>query len=205
MDASHGLPVEGAVLRPSLKQLYRSALAAPSGIKQHLGILLRLARRSDHVTEFGTLGGVSTSILLAAQPKLLISYDLEKHPLIVALEYAARELRGTRFVFQQQDALEVEIGETDMLLIDAWHTYDLLRRGLALHSSKVRKYLALLHATTPGEVGEAGNTSPPRQAIEEFLPQNPEWSLSVLGAHNNGLTILTRSRGTCPTRRSSRW
>jgi lysyl-tRNA synthetase class I len=85
--------------------------------------------------------------------------------------------------------------------------YDQLKKELALHSSKAKKYILLHDTSTFGEFGEIAayncNTKPndvcdssPRkglwQAVEEFLENNNEWILKERFMHNNGLTILVR-------------
>jgi predicted O-methyltransferase YrrM len=99
----------------------------PSDINEHLDTLRGLARECSHVTEFGTRAGVSTTALLDARPKVLVSYDIDRLSVVAVLEEVARGLRCTQFIFRQANVLEVEIEDTDLLFIDTWHVYDQLK------------------------------------------------------------------------------
>lgn len=193
-----GVPVTAPVLRPTLKELYRSARATPGDINEHLDTLRRLARHCGHVTEFGTRGGISTTALLAGRPRALVTYDRQRYPGVDLLEGVAREGRRTRFVFRQADVLQIEIEETDLLFIDTWHVCEQLRHELALHAGKVRSYLVFHDTETFGRSGEAPGSRGLWPAIEEFLREHPHWSLSARLENNNGLTILTRQGAPVP-------
>jgi glycosyltransferase involved in cell wall biosynthesis len=180
---------------PTLKELYRDAQNKPSDIREHLETLRRLAAGCDHVTEFGTRWGTSTIAFLNGQPKVLVCYDRECLPVIDILQRAARDAGRTHFVFCQSDVLDVQIEETDLLFIDTWHVYEQLKQELVLHANKVRKYLVFHDTTTYGESGETPGYRGLWPAIEEFLQENPHWTLAARLTHNNGLTILERVVG----------
>ncbi len=189
-----GMPVPAPTLRPTVKQLYNSARTTPSDINEHLGVLFHLAKRCQHVTEFGTRTGTSTTALLAAHPRVLVSYDRVCLPEVSFLKLAADRSRRTRFTFYQANVLSVEIEETDLLFIDTWHVYEQLSQELALHSPKVRRYLVFHDTTTFGEHGESPGHRGLWPAIEEFLNDNQQWRLIARLTNNNGLTILVRER-----------
>jgi hypothetical protein len=197
-DRLCGSPVAAPVLWPTLKELYGAARSMPSDLNEHVETLHRLARPCRHVTEFGTRWGVSTTALLFARPRVLATYDRERLPRVTILDNAARGARGTRFIFHQADVLNVEIEATDLLFIDTWHTYDQLKRELALHAHKVRRHLVFHDTTTYGEVGEAPGHRGLWPAIEEFLQEHPEWTLTARLTNNNGLTVLTRAGNPAP-------
>lgn len=178
--------------RPRLEDLYRIACTTPSDIQEHLGTLRRLAHRCERVTEFGTRWGMSTTALLCGRPKSLLCYDRVHLPSIDVLEAAARDDGHTQFEFHQADVLQVEIQETDLLFVDTWHVYEQLKRELAMHAGKVRKYLVFHDTTTYGGRGETPGHRGIWPAVEEFLRENPDWSLAARYMHNNGLTILER-------------
>jgi predicted O-methyltransferase YrrM len=192
-DCVRDTPVAAPLFRPTLSELYASARVTPSDINEHLDTLRRLAASCSRVTEFGTRAGVSTTALLSARPEVLVTYDREWLPSVPVLEAAARGAGRTRFSFRQEDVLEVDIDETDMLFIDTWHVYNQLKRELALHAHKVRKYLVFHDTTTYGEVGEEPGSRGLWPAIEEFLQEHPEWTLAARLTNNNGLTVLTRA------------
>ena len=75
------------------------------------------------------------------------------------------------------------------MFIDTWHCYDQLKRELALHSSKVSKYIAFHDVETYGIEGEGfpsmdanhpqrnnlNDEKGIRPAIDEFLLANNDW------------------------------
>jgi len=62
----------------------------------------------------------------------------------------------------------------------------------------VRKYLVFHDTTTYGEVGQVPGSRGLWPAIEEFLGENSEWTLSARVQNNNGLTILARRGAPLP-------
>jgi hypothetical protein len=177
---------------PTPQELYQQALTTPSDIREHLETLCDLARGCDHVTEMGTRQGWSTRAFLYARPKVLVCYDRIRLPEVDVLEAAARQAGRPRFIFRQADVLQVEIAKTDLLFIDTWHVYEQLRQELALHASRVCRYLVLHDTMTFGEVGESSGHRGLCPAIEEFLWEQPQWTESPWLTVNNDLTVLTR-------------
>lgn len=173
----------------ALQQQYDKAAHTPSDINEHLPTLRSLAERCDHVTEMGTRSAVSTSALLAAQPKKLICYDLQRS---AAVSDLLRIAGKTDMTFHQADVLQVDIEETDLLFIDTYHVYSQLQNELALHAGKARRFIALHDTTIFGEVGETPGHKGLWPAVTEFLVAHPEWTLLHRYENNNGLTVLSR-------------
>jgi beta-1,4-mannosyl-glycoprotein beta-1,4-N-acetylglucosaminyltransferase len=176
---------------PRATWLYERAAATPSDINEHLPYLRRLASTVEHVTEFGTRHGLSTSAFLDARPQKLITYDRERQDAVSLLEAAAQEL-GVDFAFHQADVLEVEIAPTDLLFIDTWHVEEQMREELRRHADRARRYLALHDTETFAYRGEAESERGIWYAVAEFMRHSPHWRLHQHFAHNNGLTVFTR-------------
>jgi cephalosporin hydroxylase len=178
-------------------------------INEHLPTLREYSSKSEHVTEMGTRGAVSTVALLIGKPKKVVSIDLNHH-FFAKYEAEIREFAnvcGTEFEFIVGDVLDMEIEETDFLFIDTFHTYNQLTAELKKHSGKVRKWIAFHDTVTFGRVDEAayndGKISDKVSrlslktglytALEDFLLNNPEWSIDKHFTNNNGLTIIKRA------------
>ena len=178
----------------------------PSDINEHFPVIVKYGQECETITEMGVRWVVSTWAWLACKPKRLISYDLfnPSHwgSSIEDVEDTAQAY-GINFKFVQADILKIEIEETDLLFIDTWHTYDQLKAELALHASKVKKYICF-HDTTSYEYkdeplhhenswGKETSNKGIWPAIEEFLNSNPEWKLKERLTNNNGFTIIERT------------
>ena len=176
----------------TIDDLFSHAARTSSDINEHLPRMRQLGETCQHITEFGVRGGVSTIAWLAARPKVVICYDIEKHANIDQLAAIAVDA-NISFTFHLQNVLEVDIDSTDLLFIDTLHTYDQLKRELARHADKARKYIVLHDTEHFGQVGELPGTSGLWPAVEEFLVGNSEWRLLERRPNNEGLTVLART------------
>jgi hypothetical protein len=180
---------------------YHHLCSVPSDINEHLPILKRYAEECEHITEMGVRYVVSTWAFLAAKPKTLVCYDILTgldinifNKNITEISEKAKEI-GVNFSFTQADVLNIEINETDLLMIDTYHEYNQIKHELKLHGNKAKKYLIFHDTTTFGEFGETfktPNTIGIWPAIEEFIQENKHWEIKEKLTNNNGLTILKR-------------
>lgn len=181
-----------------------------SDINEHLPTLNAYAQICPHVTELGFRWGCSTYALLAAKPQRLISYDIV-YDAEVEMVKAHATIDGVDFEFINKDVLSVEIEETDLLFMDTLHHYLQLKRELAMHARKARKYI-IFHDTesyATSNESMAPNVRPllspetvdlydyfPKHgimaAIEEFLAESPEWKIKERFHNNNGLLVIER-------------
>jgi len=178
-----------------LEEIYNHKCSTPSDINEHLPTLKRYAEECEHITEMGVRWVVSTYAFMMGGPKKLISIDInpvEIHGIKVEDLVELAKEKNVDFEFQLGDTTVIEIDETDFLFIDTWHVYQQLKTELTLHGNKARKYIGFHDTTifeTRGENGHPGLWP----AIEEFLSENPHWSVHERFTNNNGLTILKRN------------
>jgi len=186
----------------SLEQKYNDLVNTPSDINEHLPTLKKYSEECEHITEMGVRWIVSTYAFLMGKPKKLISIDIQSPSTwganLILAQTSALE-NNIEFNFLLGNTLEIEIEQTDLLFIDTWHAYKQLKSELALHHSKVNKYI-ILHDTSNFEFqdetsyeeiwGWKGDNKGLWPAIEEFLQSNPEWYIHERYTNNNGLTIL---------------
>lgn len=159
-------------------------------IIEHLDYLTELAKGCEHVTEMGFRVGTSFSAFLAANPKKLVTYDIV---IPDGLPEMFQAIRGdTELEFHQKSTLEVEIEPTDLLFVDTLHVYQQLKKELALHGNKARKYLAFHDTVSYGEQGEDKTKPGLLAAIKEFLVSNSGWIIKDHRQNNNGLMVLER-------------
>jgi predicted O-methyltransferase YrrM len=167
----------------------------PGDIRDHLNALALLAASCEHVTEFGTSVGISTSALMLARPKRLITYDITRNPRVSKLEEVARQA-GIEFRFRQQSTRQLcELEPTDLLFIDTLHVQAQLTAEL-FWAPQVRRYIVMHDTVTFGTYPEHPAPDSGRGllfALLPFLKENKaQWRLAAHYQHNNGLTVLER-------------
>jgi hypothetical protein len=186
-----------------IEEMYTELCNRPSDINEHLPTLFRYAEGCKHITEMGTRGVISTWAFLLAKPKKLVCVDIQDCPLEPALWEAMKNNIELKFIKGDSGSPKLQLEETDLLFIDTWHCYDHMKKELALHPSKVKKYIIFhdttLYADKPETVDYESLIGPNFSqkgiwpAIEEFLNEYPEWVIAERFHNNNGLTILKRS------------
>lgn len=192
----------------NIKSLYDSYCLIQSDINEHLPVLKKYGKKVSHITEMGVRTGVSTVAFLEANPKILISYDIDDSVFVIKDTLLKEsKINNIDFRFILGDTLSIEIEPTELLFIDTLHVYNQLRLELDRHSKKVSKYLIFHDTTTFGTINECmyDNSSPivknmPKDkcgifnAILDFLQENDglNWELYERFDNNNGLTVLKR-------------
>ena len=193
---------------PTLEELYQRAIqtpadmaAPPADIWEHLPLLRQLASECDHVTEFGVREGLgSTVALLAAQPRVLVSWDVNPYS-IISQQIADLLWRAGKTAFQPRvgNTLEImPIEPTDLLFIDTIHDCRHLMAELERHADPVRgairKYLVFHDTVTFGDVSGDGSVPGLRAAIRWFQKEYtfPLWELIEDRKNCNGLVVLRR-------------
>lgn len=176
-----------------LEQLYQTAQNTTSDINEHVKALTAYGMMCDSIVEFGCRWGVSTTAFLKAEPRFLLSYDLEIYPQIQNLKRVAdAELPNTEFQFKCENTLFTEIPECDLLFLDSYHVEQQVHKELILHAEKARKFLVFHDTVTYRDVGQSAGYKGIWDTIMGFLRYNPQWVMTNHYEHNNGLTVLSR-------------
>jgi hypothetical protein len=177
----------------TLKTLFAEYVDTKSDINEHLETLKKYADESDHITEMGVRGGISTVALLMGKPFIMVSYDIVNCDVTKVTELS----KGvTDFRFIQGDSLKIVIEPTDLLFIDTLHNYTQLSQELALHADKVSNYIIFHDTMSFRDVGESYTGVSDKgilPAILEFLAANQEWKIVESFTNNNGLTVIGRT------------
>ncbi len=176
---------------------YKDAFERKSDMNEHLPTLKSLGEECNHITEMGIRGGVSTYGLLLAKPKKYIGYDIEYCEIFNEAKENCKEYIDITFI--KANTLDIEIEESDLLMIDTYHTYDQLRDELKLHSDKVKKYI-VMHDTVTFAHKPQSLTGPPANkekglwdAVQEFIDKDDcKWKIKKHYTNCNGLTVLGR-------------
>lgn len=185
-----------------IMEKYLEKCGEESDINLLLPKIFEIASECAHCTEFGVRRPTSTYALLAAKPKRVVSYDIGRWDDVDEVERLCAEAEQD-FQFITQNVLEADIEQTDMLLVDSYHSFAQADAELKRHAHKVNKYI-LFHDTAeyayrwksePWYPGVADFMNCPEglyPAIENFLRDNHEWALFYETEINNGLTILKK-------------
>lgn len=183
-----------------LEQYYEEECNFKSDINEHLPVLKEYASKCETVTELGVRWIVSTWAFLSSSAKKITSIDIvnpEDWPAIgpspnkTSVARNIAKCCGKDYEFILGDSLDIEIEETDLLLLDTLHRYDQLKEELDRHSDKVKKYLVFHDTMTYGQTGENGGEGI-LKAIYEFLQSNKNWEIDAFKTNNNGLCILKK-------------
>jgi len=189
----------------ALERLFKFERDRTSDINEHVQLLRDLSSQCDHVTEFGMRDGSSTVALLAGQPDVLVSWDIDPYAVISQRAGDLLSCAGrTRFEPRVGDTLSIVTEPTDMLFIDTLHTAKQLRDELVRHADRhyddnrrvigdrVRKYLAFHDTETFGMVGEDGSSPGLRAALIFYQQKHmaPLWELIHERKNNNGLVVF---------------
>lgn len=173
--------------------------ATKTDINEHLDLLWQLASECEHVTEFGLRhANGSTIAFLAAQPKTLISWDIDPYAIVNENVAKLLDKRGrTSFQPRVGNTLTISpIEPTELLFIDTYHTAKQLLAELERHADPVRnavkRYLVFHDTTLCGMEGEDGSKPGLRGAIRFFQLNHafPLWHLAEDKPNNNGLVVL---------------
>ena len=168
---------------------YQDACVRVTDIHQHLPVLSSLAENCTHITELGVGWAQSTRAFLRHNVELHC-YEFKPQPGIPEF-FEEAKAAGRNVTLHVADTRQVEIAETDLLMVDSLHIYEQVKEELRLHADKARKYI-VFHDTTSyefnGEFGGKGIWP----AVQEFIDTHPEWQMKVRYYHNNGLTVLER-------------
>jgi hypothetical protein len=198
-----------------ITQIYEELSRRPSDINEHLPTLYEYSKKCEKIAECGVRSMVSTWAFLKgllennSATKELYSVDIADVPNVETVIDFVRPKVSMKFV--KHDSATVELPEVDLLFIDTWHIYGHLKRELAFHNERVRKYIIMHDTQVDGDIGESirCNFDIKEQskesgysyyeiilglqpAIREFLCKHPEWTLEREYMNNNGLVILKR-------------
>lgn len=171
----------------NINEYYNYLIHRKSDIGEHLPTLLKYGKMVDHITEFGVRWGNSTIAFLHANPKRMISYDIDEWG---RYEEVKPMIEKIDFTFVRKSTLDIDIEETDLLFIDTYHSYDQLSKELILHGDKARKYIIFHDTVTFGIKGMDNKEPGLLQAIDEF--KKDTWFVKEKFTNNNGLLILER-------------
>jgi len=203
----------------NIRNWFIKVCSIPSDINEHLPTFYKYALECDSVVECGFSGLSSWGFLMGlvegfskgpSHNKYLTCCDSQRSSNVNILEKIARHA-DIKFEFVTGNDTKVSLPEADLYFIDTWHVYAHLKIELNLFKNKARKYILMHDTTVDGVHGESirCNWDTKQQAldsgyaeedirrglqpaIDEFLEENPDWTVDSVFINNNGLTILRR-------------
>jgi hypothetical protein len=176
----------------------KAAELVHSDIVLHLPVIEYFASLCGHVTEFGVREGCSTAALLAGCKGEVHSYDIEHTPVVDRLRAMTLPCSWA-FHLGDTGSADLPVADTSLLFVDTLHVGPHVRKELAHHGRKARKFLVFHDTFTCGERDLSG-PDPTAEgilpAIREFLARFPgEYEEAYSTAANNGLLVLRRLGG----------
>ncbi len=163
------------------------SLLTTSDIVLHLPVLEYYASLCEHVTEFGVREGHSTVALISGCRGKVRSYDIIRSGIVDVLEQLKLPCDWRFEELDTGSSPGDAVGETDMLFIDTLHTYEHVKKELAIHGRKARKFLVFHDTFTCGEWDISG----PDKNVRGILPAIGEFLSDYQGEYE------TRYRSDC--------
>lgn len=174
----------------NFEQEYFVSCSKPTDINEHLPLLAQLASECTHITELGVGPAQSTRAFLLHEGIELHCYEFQ--PMYGIPEFFENAKKAGRNVtLHVADTRQVEIAETDLLMVDSLHVYEQVQKELELHAPRTRKYIVFHDTSTFADKGEFGGKGI-WPAIAEFMESHPEWLMVERRTNNNGLTVIKR-------------
>eukprot|EP00760_Papus_ankaliazontas_P015689 PhM_4_TR16667/c0_g1_i1/m.106181 len=175
---------------------YHEMLIYPTDINRLVPIIHSYAMRASHVVEMGSRRGHSTTGILQAYPMNFTVIDLIITEDVRAITDTYRNCKPTDRIINvvESDDLLVDISpETEMLFIDTWHAGQLLRKELAKHASKSRRWLLFHDVISFGHGDEGGGGQGLWPVIRDFVKEHSdEWEEEAYFPFSHGLLVLRR-------------
>jgi len=173
----------------NFEEEYQEACIRQTDMNEHLPWISELTSECSHATELG-IGYAQSTRGFLRQDIEMHSYDIHIYPETQAY-FDAAKAGGRNVTLHVEDTRTATIAPTDIMLVDSYHSYEQVRIELALHSSKVKKYIMFHDTTLYGDVGQGGEKGV-WPAVEEFLSEHPEWQLVERRTNCNGMTLIKR-------------
>lgn len=184
----------------SLDAVFDFVKSVPRDLNEHADTLRSLATGADVVVEL-TKRRESTAFLLAARPRVLMSWQREPDALIDALHHVVKKtnpLPLREFTTHQGDTLEAEVPPCDGLFVDSIHTGPRILAELRKHGDNVGKWLAIRGTASFGDVAENGTEPGLYFGLAEWFEEqaaravNPRKWVRVYRADNQyGLSVYS--------------
>jgi len=182
----------------SLDELYARACNNVSDVFLHCPMIKELASRCQHVTELGLNSlGICVSVM-AGQPSTFIAYGKNKEKVDEIIKEIPDDVGRTHLKIRAGDSLKIQIEETEMLIIDTYHTYSQLNNELLKHAGNATKYIVIISSYAFALRGEDGSSPGVMDAVVEFVAKNDRWEIIYNERKNNGMLVLQREPPTGP-------
>lgn len=163
----------------------------PRDLNEHFDFIRATASKCEIVAEF-TKRRESSIAIAAGRPKKLISYQMEPDEVLSKLEIMAGET-----IFDWHLGLDSLGGEltqdVDMLFFDTEMSSQRLKRELALHGSKSKRYIIVTGTEAFGAQAEGEKAPGLWDAIHWWIKNNPEWFIANHFENQYGLTLLSKN------------
>ena len=139
----------------------------------------------DSYTELGVNQGATLAVAMLENPKVVRAYDISLMPYNKAKHHFdnyANE-HSIDFNVMESDTLRCVLDSVDVLYIDTLHRYDHLVKELALHGSKVNKYIIFHDTFAQREL---------KRAVTEYVAAHDEWVVVTNCEVNVGFMTIKR-------------
>jgi len=142
------------------------------------------------VAECGVFQGWSTALFMTCEIDRLDSYEMDfRH--ITPLFLTLMQVRGSiNWSLNPHSTIEKPIRPADLVFLDTQHTYEFVKREIALQGLCARKFIAIHDANYPPD----NSPKKVRDAVLEYAHKSQGvWTVVLDSDHDTGFIVLKRN------------
>ena len=148
------------------------------------------AKDCAHITEVGVNIGASTRAFMAGYPTEMVGIDIKYYDKDTEHIKALAAANNIKYTYHIANSLSCPLVDTDLLLLDGDHSYEVVADELKRWNGFVRKWIILHDTNKDGQFGPTGYFV--KQATLDFLTKTDKWVLELEDKRLAGLMILKR-------------
>jgi len=207
-------PVKQSGPQP-LDALFADVARESKDLNVHCETVRNIASKVNNITAFVKRADWEVA-LASGFPKTLNVYQTQESKLIEETHKAVDQQKAKdsrkidNYITYHKDAevdpMKVDIGPTELLVIDRENSAEYLTNVLNKHASKVSKYIIIRGTQSFGEKAEFDQTKPGLwPAMKNFLATNKEWFIAKHWQEYYGMTLLAREPEPRPEKEIEPW
>ena len=144
----------------------------------------------NSVAECGVFQGWTTALFMSCDIEFLDSYELDFRHISPLFLHFMRVKQGVNWSLNSLNTIEQPIKSADLVFLDTCHTYEFVKREIALQGSYAKKYIAVHDANYPPD----STPKKVRDAVLEYANKSQGvWKIDLDSDVDTGFVVLKRN------------